>query len=607
MRCRHQMPFGTEILSDGTVRFRLWAPKPQSVSIDLYSEILPMSRLDDGWFELTTHAARAGSLYQFIIDGQRRVADPASRYQPKGVHGPSEVIDPAAFTWNCGNWRGRPWEEVVFYELLIGTFSPEGTFAGAEGRLSYLASLGITAIELMPVSSFPGRWNWGYDGVLPYAPSNCYGRPEDLKHFVDAAHSLGLMVFLDVVYNHFGPEGNFLHLYAPEFFSSRHRTPWGDAINFDGHGSRTVRDYFIHNALFWLEEYQIDGLRLDAVHAIYDDSRPEILVELAETVRRALPRERLVHLVLENNRNTAHYLDPDASSRPGGYTAQWNDDFHHALHVLLTGESDGYYADYCDDPIRHVGRCLAEGFSYQGEVSQYRGGRSRGECSRDLPSGCFVSFLQNHDQIGNRAFGERITSLADPRKVKAALAVLLLSPSTPLLFMGEEFAAPGPFLFFCDLEPDLATKVREGRRREFERFNHFHSPDARVRISDPLSEETFVRSKLDWSLLESPEHIGWLHFYRELLDCRRREILPLIKEILPGKSTFEILAAKAVLVVWPLQGGGELALIANFDSARLDLSKVPRGTLLYSTIEGSPTHFQDRSMPPLSVVWYLPS
>jgi maltooligosyltrehalose trehalohydrolase len=605
MKYRHKMPFGAEILNDETVRFQLWAPKAQSVSVDLSSSILPMRQLNDGWFELITRQARPGSRYRFMIDSQHRVPDPASRHQPMGVLGPSEVIDPEAFAWNHGTWRGRPWEEAVIYELHVGTFSPEGTFAGAERRLSYLAELGITAIELMPISSFPGRWNWGYDGVLPYAPSNCYGRPEDLKRLVDAAHSMGLMVFLDVVYNHFGPEGNFLHLYSPEFLSPRHRTPWGDAINFDGPNSRVVRDYFIHNALYWLEEYQMDGLRLDAVHAIYDDSRPEILIELADTVRRTLPRERFLHLVLENNQNTARYLKADPFGEPGGYTAQWNDDFHHALHVLLTGESDGYYTDYRDSPIWHLGRCLSEGYSYQGELSRYRGGKSRGECSRDLPPGCFISFLQNHDQIGNRVFGERITSLSDPGMLKAALAVLLLGPSPPLLFMGEEFAAPNQFQFFCDLGPDLASKVREGRRREFERFVQFNSNDAEVQIPDPLSDETFARSKLDWTFLQSASHISWLGFYRELLDCRRREIVPIIKEILPGKSTFEVLGAKAVSVVWPLKGGGELALIANFESTRLNLSKPLRGTLLYTTIDRASRYFDSRSMPPFSVAWFL--
>jgi maltooligosyltrehalose trehalohydrolase len=597
------MPFGADVLDDGTVRFRLWAPSAQDVSVNVCSNSLPMSRLEGGWFELVTRDARPGTLYQFTIDGQHRVADPASRNQPSGVHGPSQVVDPAAFTWEHDSWRCRAWEEAVIYELHVGTFSPEGTFGGAERKLNHLAALGITAIELMPLSSFAGRWNWGYDGVLPYAPANCYGRLEELKHFVDTAHSAGLMVFLDVVYNHFGPEGNYLHLYSPQFFSSRHRTPWGDAVNFDGPGSRVVRDYFIHNALFWLEEYQIDGLRLDAVHAIHDDSYPEFLLELTETVRRALPRERLIHLVLENNRNAAHYLKSDPQSH-GGYTAQWNDDIHHALHVLLTGESDGYYADYYGNPIWHLGRCLSEGFSYQGEPSQYRG-KSRGEPSHNLPPGCFVSFLQNHDQIGNRALGDRITTQSDPRKAKAALAVLLLSPSPPLLFMGEEFGASNPFLFFCDFEPELASKVREGRHAEFDRFTQFKSADAHARIPDPASEETFLRSKLDWSSMKSASHFSWLCFYRRLLECRRREILPLIKDILPGASKFETQGARAVSVGWALKGGRKLSMIANFDNAGLNRAKPLHGTLLYTTVEGSTDLLCAGFVPPWSVAWFL--
>ena len=607
MRYKHKMPFGAEVLDDGTVRFRLWSPKAQDASVDVSSNSLPMSRLEDCWFELVTREARPGTLYQFTIDRQHRVTDPASRYQPLGVHGPSQVVDPAAFTWENDNWRGRPWEEAVIYELHVGTFSPEGTFAGAERKLNHLTALGITAIELMPLSSFAGRWNWGYDGVLPYAPANCYGRPEELKHFVDTAHAAGLMVFLDVVYNHFGPEGNYLHLYSPQFFSSRHRTPWGDAVNFDGPGSRVVRDYFIHNALYWLEEYQIDGLRLDAVHAIYDDSYPEFLVELAETVRRSLPRERLIHLVLENNRNAAHYLKSDPQNHAGGYAAQWNDDIHHALHVLITGESDGYYADYCGNPIWHLGRCLSQGYSYQGEPSQYRGGKSRGEPSQNLPPGCFVSFLQNHDQIGNRAFGDRIGNQSDPRKVKAALAVLLLSPSPPLLFMGEEFGASNPFLFFCDFGPELSSKVREGRRSEFERFTQFNSAEARARIPDPASEETFSRSKVDWSSLGSASHFSWLCFYRGLLECRRREILPLIRDILPGASKFETLGPRAVSVVWALKDGRKLSMIANFDNASLNGSKPLYGTLLYTTVEGSPDLLYTGFVPPWSVAWFLAS
>ncbi len=487
----HKMPFGAET-QDGKVRFRLWAPKAVAVSVHLSSKKLPMHRLDGGWFELLTGEGAAGTRYQFTIDQGRSVPDPASRFQPAGVHGPSEVIDPHAFRWQEANWRGRPWEEVILYELHVGTFSPEGTFAGAEQKLDYLADLGATAVELMPVSSFPGKRNWGYDGVLPYAPTAVYGRPDDLKRFIDAAHSKNLMVFLDVVYNHFGPEGNYLHLYAPQFFSERHHTPWGQAINFDGPGSRTVRDYFIHNALYWLQEYGFDGLRLDAVHAICDDSEPDFLTELAQTVHRNVGEDRHVHLVLENDNNAAHYLHRDSGIRAPLYTAQWNDDFHHAEHVLVTGESDGYYKDYSDDPIKHLGRCLAEGYAYQGEVSTYRNGAKRGEPSRDLPTLSFVSFLQNHDQVGNRAFGERLARLVDSKILKVALAIWLLAPSPPLLFMGEEFGASTPFLFFCDFEPELAAEAREGRRAEFVRFAQFRSPEAQEKIPDPNSEQTFL-------------------------------------------------------------------------------------------------------------------
>ena len=416
----HHMPFGAQIGNDGKVRFRLWAPKASEVSVDLCGKTLAMSRLDQGWFELITGEANPGTRYQFKIDHLHSVPDPASRYQPLGVHGPSEVVDPKTFEWKSIGWSGRPWEEAVLYELHVGTFSPAGTFAGAQEKLDYLVDLGITAVEFMPVSTFPGTRNWGYDGVLPYAPAAGYGRPQDLKHFIDTAHSKGLMVFLDVVYNHFGPEGNYLHLYSPQFFTARHRTPWGEAINFDGPESRQVRDYFIHNALYWLEEYCFDGLRIDAVHAICDSSRPDFVTELAETIRTRIGHDRRVHLVLENYNNAAHYLGGDVRDKPGRCTAQWNDDIHHAAHVLLTGESDGYYQDYADHPATHLARCLAEGYSFQGQPSSYQRGRSRGEPSRDLPLSCFVSFLQNHDQVGNRAFGERISSLTAAEKMKAA-------------------------------------------------------------------------------------------------------------------------------------------------------------------------------------------
>jgi malto-oligosyltrehalose trehalohydrolase len=409
MKRRHEMPFGAALRDDGTTCFRLWAPAAARVDLALATTrahaALPLAALDGGWFEAIAPDAPHGSRYAFRIDGERTVPDPASRSNPDDVHAPSMVVDPLAFDWQDAGWRGRPWHEAVLYELHVGTFTREGTFAAAIGRLDYLAGLGITAIELMPLADFPGTRNWGYDGVLPFAPDATYGPPETLKALVQAAHARGLMVLLDVVYNHFGPEGNYLHLYAPQFFNPTHRTPWGAAINFDGPGSRTVRDFFVHNALFWLEEYHFDGLRLDAVHAIADGSRPDIVAELAAAVRAGPGRDRHVHLVLENDANQARYLGRDESRAPLFATAQWNDDLHHAFHVLLTGERDGYYADYAERPLRHLGRALAEGFSYQGEASAYRANRTRGEPSVHLPATAFVSFLQTHDQVGNRAFG----------------------------------------------------------------------------------------------------------------------------------------------------------------------------------------------------------
>ena len=597
------MPFGAECRDDGTVRFRLWAPSAQSLALNLDGRELPVASIGEGWFELITEAG-AGSQYKFQINGEQGVPDPASRFQPSGVHGPSAVINPNAFVWQNQNWRGRPWEEAVVYELHVGTFSSEGTFAAAEKRLDYLADLGVTAVEVMPVSSFPGDRNWGYDGVLPFAPARAYGRPEDFKRFVDSAHSKGLMVFLDVVYNHFGPEGNYLWLYAPQFFTDRHHTPWGAAINFDGPCSRTVRDYFIHNALYWIEECRLDGLRFDAVHAIKDDSNPDILTELADAVRRSFGDERHIHLILENDHNAAHYLRR-AAGKPAWYTAQWDDDIHHAAHVLVTGESDGYYSDYSHNPAWHLGRCLTEGFSYQGEASVYRDGQKRGEPSRALPAECFVSFLQNHDQVGNRAFGERINELADAKKVRAAMALLLLAPSPPLLFMGEEFGAGTPFLFFCDFGPDLASKVTEGRRSEFARFSQFTSAEAQAKIPDPNCKDTFLKSKLDWASTDMPTHIQWLQFYRELLGLRHTEIVPRMKEIVPGKAFFELLGREALSASWIFKNGGSLELIANFGSDAIELLKAPQGRLLYTADEDFTAVLEPMKVPPISVGWFL--
>jgi malto-oligosyltrehalose trehalohydrolase len=549
------MPFGAQVTPAG-VRFRLWAPAAKQVELAIGRRLLPMHRQDDGWHERIEPSAAAGTRYRYRIDGEALVPDPASRFQPRDVDGPSEVVDPAAFAWTDGAWRGRPWAEAVLYELHVGAFSRAGTYAGVRRRLAQLRELGVTAIELMPVADFPGRRNWGYDGVLPFAPDGTYGRPESLKRLVQAAHAEGLMIFLDVVYNHFGPRGNYLGRYAPQFFTDRVRTPWGSAIDFS---QRPVREFFVHNALYWLLEYHVDGLRLDAVHAIVDDSPTHILDEIAARVRAAVGCGRAVHLVLENDANEAHYLD---SRR---YDAQWNDDAHHASHVLATGESDGYYADYSDAPARHLARAVAEGFAYQGEHSPYRD-RLRGEPSAALPPTAFVTFLQNHDQVGNRAHGERLAALAAPEARATLAAILLLAPSPPLLFMGEEWGCRQPFLFFCDFPGELGRAVRDGRRAEFARFAAFRAQEDRARIPDPLAAETFEKSRLRWSDRRSADGSTWLSLHRRLLRLRREEILPRIG----ASGRYRMLGPRAFEVRWE-----RIGLVANCGETAAPASPLP--------------------------------
>jgi malto-oligosyltrehalose trehalohydrolase len=600
------MPFGAEPLAGKRCRFRLWAPSAHEVTLVLAApeRVASMTRLGDGWWE-RIETAPAGTRYRYRINGALEVADPASRFNPADVHGPSEVVDPAAFEWDDGVWRGRPWEEAVLYELHVGTFSPEGTFAGVEARLDYLVQLGVTAIELMPVADFPGRRGWGYDGVLPFAPDAAYGRPEDLKRLVAQAHARGLMVFLDVVYNHFGPQGNMLHAYAPQFFTRRHHTPWGAAINFDGPEARPVRDFFIHNALYWLEEFHFDGLRLDAVHAIADDSKPDILVELAEAVRSGPGRDRHVHLVLENDRNQARYLErsPDGTARR--YDAQWNDDLHHAFHVLLTGESDGYYVDYAEDPTRLLGRCLAEGYAYQGEVSAYREGRARGQPSASLPPAAFISFLQTHDQVGNRALGERLAALADETALRAATLAWLLAPAPPMLFMGEEFGAMTPFLYFCDFAGELADAVREGRRREFARFARFADLAARAVVPDPNEPGTFLQSKLDWNRIEQPPHARWLAFYRRLLAVRRVQLAPRLRGMPGHAGRFRVLAHGALAVEWRLGDGSRLELRLNLSAREIAFDRPPDGALLHCEPREAETAAAAGRLPGRTAACYL--
>jgi maltooligosyltrehalose trehalohydrolase len=594
---RHAMPFGSHVTNDG-VRFRLYAPAASRVEVVLDAgereQRAPLQALGGGWFEATLAQARAGTRYAFVLDGaETRVPDPASRFQPDGVHGASEVIDPLSFPWPDETWHGRPWSEHVFYELHLGTFTPEGTYAAARGKLGHLAELGITAIELMPLAEVPGARNWGYDGVLPYAPTRNYGTPDELKAFIADAHGHGLAVYLDVVYNHFGPEGNYLHGYAPTFYTERHKTPWGAAIDVEAPERDAVRAFFIETALYWTQEYRFDGLRFDAVHAIYDGADRHFLRELARTV--AERSDRPVHLVLENELNEAPLLE-------AGFRAQWDDDEHHVMHVLATNERDGYYADYAKDTVALFGRTLTQGFAYQGEFSEHAG-KVRGTPSARLPLGDFVVFLQNHDQIGNRPFGDRITAVAPDFAVRALLATFLLAPSPPLLFMGEEWAASTPFQFFCDFEPELARAVTEGRRSEFGSFAAFSDPEQRDRIPDPSAVETFERSKLAWDELAREPHRAWLDYYRRLLAIRRDEIAPRIADVTGSDASFEPIGAYGLSARFRLSDGATLVLEANFGGReQAGFRTLPSGYVVFSTHD--PT-YSNSVAPPWSVRWTL--
>lgn len=574
MKRMHEMPFGAQPTVDGGVRYRLWAPAAKAVELIRsggHANPAPaaMQALPDGWFELTTAPAETAGDYAFRIDHDLVVPDPASRNNHHDVHGPSAFVDPRTFDWPEDGWRGRPWHEAVIYELHIGCFTPAGTFTAAIDRLDDLVRLGVTAIEIMPVADFPGERGWGYDGVLHFAPKAAYGSSDDFKRLVAQAHARQLMVLLDVVYNHFGPDGNYLHAYAPSFFNEKIHTPWGAAINFDGNdASRTVRSFYIHNALYWIEEFQLDGLRLDAVHAMHDTGMPHFVDELAAVVRAGPGRNRRVHLVLENDLNDALGVARDEQGRATHADAQWNDDVHHALHVIATGETDGYYVDYASAPVALLGRALAEGYAFQGEVSPYRGGELRGTGSTHLPPLTFVNSTQTHDQVGNRAFGERIAALAHDAgrddAMRALTACLLLAPSVPMVFMGEEWAASTPFLYFCDFEGELAAAVTAGRRSEFGKFLRFNDPEVRERIPDPNAAGTFTASRLDWNERTSEPHAGWLAFYTALLHCRRDQLMPALAGVQSGRV--ELPAPGTMILHWPLGDGRQWHLKAQLAS-----------------------------------------
>jgi maltooligosyltrehalose trehalohydrolase len=555
------MRFGAEPHRGG-VTFRLWAPAAKRVDVML-DRLHPMQAQAQGWYEVTIPGARAGTLYKYRIDGELEVPDPASHFQPQDVFGPSEVIDHNRFEWQTHEWRGRLWGDAAFLELHVGTFTQGGTFRAVIEKLDQVVEVGLTAIELMPIADFVGRRNWGYDGVLLNAPDSAYGRPDDLRMLIDEAHARGLMVFLDVVYNHFGPEGNYLHRYAPAFFASAH-TPWGHAIDYR---VPQVRAFAIGNALHWLERYRFDGLRLDAVHAIVELGRPSLLYDLSRVVGQfAASTGRMIHLVLENDDNRASLLDPLTDPPQGKYRAQWNDDYHHAWHRLLTGEDKGYYQDYAPDPRRHIARVLSSGFAYQGEVSAHRRGRSRGEVSTALSPLAFVNFLQNHDQIGNRPLGDRLAAQSHEAALTAALAITLLAPMPPLLFMGEEWGSTQPFPFFCDFHGALADAVRKGRREEFKAAYAELSDE----VPDPLEEATFRSAVLDWDARTTSEGRKRLALVRDLLLTRRREIVPQ----LAGAQFAAARCDEAILTAnWSLAEGQTLRVLANLSDDGADLPR----------------------------------
>jgi len=558
--------WGPVLLAPDRTRFRLWAPDRQAVTLEIAGgDGVAMTRDAEGWFSAEAPVG-AGTRYRFRVDDMA-VPDPASRAQVGGVNGWSVVVDQRAYPWRAGDWHGRPWEEMVIQEVHAGVL---GGFAGVAEQLPALAQLGVTAIELMPVNAFGGTRNWGYDGVLPYAPAESYGSPDDLKALVDRAHELGLSVFLDVVYNHFGPDGNYLGAYAKEFFHPEVHTPWGGAVAVD---TPAVHRFFVDNALMWLGDYRIDGLRFDAVHAINNNA---FLDAMAAEIRDRMGADRHVHLVLENESNDAERLGE------GRFDAQWNDDFHNVLHVLLTGETSAYYGDFAERPAERLARCLSEGFIYQGEGSPNHDGKPRGKPSAQLPPTAFVSFLQNHDQIGNRAMGERLTLLADTEKLRAATALLLLGPQIPLLFMGDELGSEAPFLFFTDFHDELADAVREGRRKEFAKFAAFADPAARERIPDPNAVQTFERSRP----MPGPDAEAWRSLYRHLLGLRHDALVPRLNGA--RSEGADPIGEAAVTARWRMGDGALLTVAINLGDTSVAFPRAATAPLFAQGEPGAP-------------------
>jgi maltooligosyltrehalose trehalohydrolase len=556
---------------EGVTRFRVWAPEARHVEAHVeypHPLTLELQSSEDGYFVGESDSIAPGSLYKYFLDSEGPWPDPCSRYQPHGPHGPSAVIDPTEYRWQCPQWAGARLEQQTIYELHIGAFTPEGTFDAARARLACLRDLGITMIELLPVAECPGRWNWGYDGVQIFAPFHEYGDPEAFRRFVDRAHELGLAVILDIVYNHVGPDGNYLKHFSPRYFSCKHRTEWGEAFNFDGEHCFGARDFVINNAKYWLSEYQLDGFRLDATQSMFDTSEPHILAQLVAECRESSGRD--IVFVAENEpQRGEHLLPPDQ----GGFDldGMWNDDFHHAMRVALSGCRDGYFLDYtgCAQEILSA---LKYGFLYQGQYYTWQR-KPRGSPLRGSPRHACVHFLQNHDQVANTGLGERLHTFVSPRRYRAATAVLLLGPQTPLLFMGQEFLASNRFMFFADHEQPLRDTVHQGRREFLRQFRSYASRAVQEAVPDPGDERTFMQSKLDWD--ERNRNTAALALHEDLLRLRREDV------VLSNSARIEIdgatLGTSAFLLRWfgDLQ---ERLLIVNF-GRELHLEPVPEPLL----------------------------
>ncbi|WMT91483.1 malto-oligosyltrehalose trehalohydrolase [Pelagibacterium sp. H642] len=563
--------FGPVLDGRGTV-FRLWAPLVETVTLKLCEpeRLIAMERHAEGWFEIRVEGVGAGTRYLFVLPDGTEVPDPASRFQPHGVLGPSVICAPE-FGWTDGEWTGRRWEEAVIYELHVGTFTAEGTFRAAIDRLDALAALGVTAVEIMPLHAFPGDRGWGYDGVCLYAPHSAYGTPDDFKAFVDAAHARSLMVYLDVVYNHFGPEGNLMPRFMP-LLSRRHEGEYGTPLNFDDDNSDPVRRFIIENALYWLETFHCDGLRLDAVHEIPDESETHLLAELSATVKERLGDGRQVHLILENSHNEVGWLDKAQTEVP--YDAQWDDDIHHSLHVAVSGEKGGFY-EKITEPFDMLTKALSEGFAFQQDEAS--GGKKPGEPSGHLPPTAFIAFVQNHDQIGNRPDGTRITHFLPPEQARAMATLVFLSPTIPMLFMGEEWAASTRFFYFSDLGENLRDPVRRSREEFLATWN------MDVQAPDPFAVSTFERSRLDWSEMTQEPHAAWLDFYRGLIETRRREIVPRLVGIGGHAGKAERIGDTAIDARWRLADGSGLRLLANLGPDPHERNGLDAGRRIWAT------------------------